>query len=242
MEHRSLDGEPATSGVPEPVPDPAGETRVFRVPRSGRIAACVLYFLFVVALEFLVIMSFMSKRLWLDARLFSDVGYTLPLLGWLLLALAAGVILVRTLSSRLVVGPDRLRIRTALARSADVSWERIGQIVAVGRLERALTASPRTEPAQETAVQHLLVLDPAGERLANIPGSMYSADAQRYLLEAAERHDIDVRRVPQATARQVLAAHPASLRWYEAWPGAVAALVVAFYLAHYLSFLLNWGL
>lgn len=242
MENRPPGEDPGSARTAGPDAEPAAGVRIFRVPRSGRIAAVVLYVLFVVALEFLVLMSFVSKRLWRDDRLFSDAGFTLPLLLWLLLAVVAGVILVRTLTRRIGIGPDRLRIGSVFARTVDVGWDEIGQILAVGRVQRALTGLPGAETLRSQGLQHLIVLDRSGRRLGNVPGNVFSPEAQQALLAAAEGKGLDVRDVPQATARHLLRAHPGSLRWWEAWPGLVAAILVAFYVLHYLTLLLIWGL
>ena len=57
-------------------------TRTYGPPASVVIGSLVVGFVFVVVLEFLVIISFVGQRLWTDPALKEDFLFTLPLLLW----------------------------------------------------------------------------------------------------------------------------------------------------------------
>src|SRR5699024_7013514 len=63
-------------------------TRTFGPPATVVVGTLVAAFVFVVVLEFLVLISFVGQRLWAHPDMLRDIVFTLPLVLWVLIAAA----------------------------------------------------------------------------------------------------------------------------------------------------------
>src|SRR5699024_12252564 len=73
-------------------PDGGLPARPFGPPAAVVVGSLVVAVVFLVVLEFLVIISFVGQKLWRDPAMMHDLVFTLPLLIWVLIAVTVAEI------------------------------------------------------------------------------------------------------------------------------------------------------
>jgi len=209
--------------------------------RSAVLAALVGAITFVVVLEFLVLTSFVGQRLWNDDALFHEVLFTLPLVLWLLILIAAVVTCLRTITSWLTVGESGFSTHGLFRRTASHEWSEVARIVAVRDVTRAPRPTAR-ESAPEGPYDGVFVLGTNGRRLATFSGRLFGARAQHAVIDQARAAGTEVDEVGQLSPRELRTRVPRSIPVADLHPGLVLLLVVAFYAAHNLLTFVVWGL
>ncbi|MCS6711370.1 hypothetical protein JSY14_04800 [Brachybacterium sp. EF45031] len=214
-------------------------SRVFGPPPAAVIAALVAAVVFALALEFLVIISFIGQRLWNDPRLFHDLVFTLPLIVWMLVVLATLVMVARIVTTWLTVDDRGLVLRGLFRRTVRAEWSQVRRVVDVVDVVRR-----GAEELDGPARSHDLVLVQTGTEAepVAIGGRFFSRTAQAALVRRAEEHGVEVERIERATPAEVNEHVPHALAVTDRRPGLVFAVVALFYVAHNVLTFIIWGL
>lgn len=214
-------------------------SHVFGPMRSAVAAAFVGTIVFVVVLEFLVLISFIGQRLWNSDALFHQMLFTLPLVLWLLVLIAAVVILLRTITSWLQVADDGFSTHGLFRRAASHPWPTVERVVAV----RHVTRQPR-ERTREPGERYdgVYAVGTNGRHLATLSGRLFGARAQHALVDRARAAGIAVEEIDQLTPRQLRDRVPRSISLADLHPGLMVLALVVFYLGHNALTFYVWGL
>ncbi|UYG17127.1 hypothetical protein BRM3_01435 [Brachybacterium huguangmaarense] len=227
-----------TTAVPRDHGEPS---HVFGPMRSAVMAALVGAITFVVVLEFLVLTSFIGQRLWNDDALFHEVLFTLPLVLWLLILVAAVVICLRTITSWLTVGEQGFATHGLFRRAVSHEWSDVARLVAVRDVTRVPLPTERV-PAPEDPYDGVYVVGTNGRRLATFSGRLFGARAQHAVIDQARAAGTEVEEVDQLAPRELRTRVPRSIPVADLHPGLVLLAVVAFYAAHNILTFIVWGL
>src|SRR5699024_12549651 len=90
---------------------------LFGPPAAVVVGSLVVAVVFLVVLEFLVIISFVGQKLWRDPAMMHDLVFTLPLLIWVLIAVTVAVVSLRVLTSWLHLDGDGFELRSLFRRT-----------------------------------------------------------------------------------------------------------------------------
>ncbi|MGO3315336.1 MAG: hypothetical protein ACTIMA_16275, partial [Brachybacterium tyrofermentans] len=119
-----------------PAEDDSRPTRTFGPPAGVVLGTLGVGFVFVVVLEFLVIISFVGQRLWNDPALLRDLVFTMPLLLWVLVAAGSAVFCLRILTAWLQIDEEGFVLRSLARHTRTVRWDEVGQVIAVRDIDR----------------------------------------------------------------------------------------------------------
>ncbi|MBV7411430.1 hypothetical protein KRX56_01570 [Dermabacteraceae bacterium TAE3-ERU27] len=217
------------------------ETR-FRASRGARMVAVAGLVVFSVMLEFLVIVSFLGRRIWHNPLLFHDWWFTLPFTLWLLIVLLGVLVIVRTTLGSLVMNSAGVRARTLLS-SFSADWGEIASIYFIRDIRRNAASGDFLDPnGKGAAFDDVIFMSLSGRRIGSLSGRFFSGKAQRALLEEAKRQGVRVRFIDEITPAELASRIPGSLRLCDRHPGLMVLLMFVILLAHHAITFKIWGI
>lgn len=203
----------------------------------GTLAAAVV---FVIVLEFLVLISLIGQKLWTDPRLGSDMLFTLPLLLWVLVAVVSLVAVMRIVTCWFRFTEDGMRVHGLFRRQRLIRWKQVSRVLAVHEIHRGGPALGALEAAGE--FDAIVLLGERGERLASVPSRFYSLDAQQAVLIGASEAGTEVVEIHGIGPKELRAIAPHALAPIDAHPRLMLLGAAVFYLAHNVLTFAVWGL
>lgn len=216
-------------------------TRTFGPPATVVLGTLVAGFVFVVVLEFLVLISFVGQRLWDHPDMARDPLFTLPLLMWVGIAVTASVGSLRVLTAWLQIDENGFELRGLGRRTVSADWSDVGQVVAVRDIDRGATPAEMLDAA-ETAYDGVYVLDPRGRRLLAVSSRFFGRRAQERALLMAREAGVTIDHVDAIGTAELLAQAPQALSFVDRHPNLILLLLAAFYIFHNVLTFSVWGL
>ncbi len=216
-------------------------TRTFGPPASVVVGTLVTGFVFVVVLEFLVIISFIGQRLWNHPDLMHDALFTLPLALWVLVAATVTVVCLRVLTAWLQIDEHGLALRSLLRRTRSSRWADVGQVIAVRDINRAASPAEMLETS-ETAYDGVYVLDPAGHRIVAVSSRFFGLRAQQMALRRAREAGVSITHIDAITPAELRQKAPQAMSFVDRHPNLLLLLLAVFYVGHNVLTFAVWGL
>lgn len=214
---------------------------VLRPSKAARIAFLLVAVVLVIVLDFLVVISFIGQRLWADPRLFHDHWFSLPAYMWIGIALLAVWVVIRATTQKVVLTPEKIRVRGLLRVPRSAAWDKVASIWAVDDIARSNRAAQIVDGPAD-ARDAVIIMGHGVRRIANVSGRLYGMKAQDALLSEARGRQIRVEEIGQVTARDLQHMIPGSLKFVDRHPSMVFLVGVAGYVAHYVLTFMIWGL
>lgn len=232
----------ATSSA-EPLRPAEGDepSRTFGPPTAVVIGTLVAGVVFVIVLEFLVIISFIGQRLWQDPRMGSDLLFTLPLVIWVVIAIAAGVGMVRVLTSWLHIDEHGFRLRSLARRTVEAQWGEVGRVIAVRSIQRGSAAAEMLD-APDTAYDGVYVLSREDQRLIAVSSRFFGQRAQETVLRRARESGVQVDLIEAISTQDLLTRAPGVLTFADRHPNLILVIPACLYIAHNVLTFAVWGL
>ncbi|EWS81895.1 hypothetical protein [Brachybacterium phenoliresistens] len=219
----------------------AQSTRIFGPPAPAVIGTVLASFVFVIVLEFLVLISFVGQRLWNHPLMLHDLVFTLPLLGWVLVLAASIVMVARIVTTWLQLTDVGVDVHGLFRRSITMTWAEVGRVVAVQQIDRGASPAEMLERSG-SPYDGVFVLDRGGRRLVNVSGRFFGFGAQHAMVERARAAGVEVRDIELITPRELHALEPHALSFIDRHPHLVLLGLAAFYVAHNVLTFVIWGL
>lgn len=216
-------------------------TRTYGPPASVVIGSLVVGFVFLVVLEFLVIISFVGQKLWRDPALMHDLIFTLPLLIWVLIAIGVTVACLRVLTSWLHIDEDGFVLRSLFRRTRTARWEDVGQVIAARDIDRGSPAAEALD-APETAYDGVYVMDSSGRRMLAVSSRFFGPRAQEMTLHRAREAGVRIEHIDAITHLELRRQAPQALSFVDRHPNLLLAALLLFYIGHNLLTFVVWGL
>jgi hypothetical protein len=224
-----------------PVQDGHLPTRTFGPPVSVVVGTLVVGFVFVVVLEFLVIISFVGQRLWRDPALMHDLVFTLPLILWGLVAAMVTVACLRVLTSWLHLDAEGFELRSLFRRTRPVRWDEVGLVIAARDIDRGATPAEMLD-APETAYDGVYVMDPDDRRLLAVSSRFFGPRAQEMALHRAREAGVRIEHIDAITPAELRRQAPQAMSFVDRHPNLLLAVLLLFYIGHNLLTFIVWGL
>lgn len=216
-------------------------TRTFSPPAAVVMGTLVVGTVFLVVLEFLVIISFIGQRLWNHPLLLHDLVFTLPLLLWVVIAAAVTVACLRVMTSWLRIDAQGVELRSLFRRTVTARWDQVGSVIAVRSLSR--DASPAETPDEiETAYDGVYVMDQDGKRLFAVSSRFFGLRAQQMALRRAHEAGVAIEHIDAITAADLLREAPQALTFVDRHPNLLMLALLLFYVGHNVLTFAIWGL
>ncbi|WP_394215626.1 hypothetical protein [Brachybacterium vulturis] len=231
----------STPDAASPAQDGDLPTRTFGPPASVVIGTLVVGVVFLVVLEFLVIISFVGQRLWREPALMHDLVFTLPLLIWVLIALAVTVVCLRVLTSWLHIDEDGFVLRSLFRRSRSARWQDVGLVIAARDIDRGSPAAEALD-APETAYDGVYVMDPAGRRILAVSSRFFGPRAQEMTLHRAREAGVRIEHIDAITHLELRRQAPQAMSFVDRHPNPLLVALVLFYIGHNVLTFIVWGL
>ncbi|MFC0675276.1 hypothetical protein [Brachybacterium hainanense] len=219
----------------------AQSTRVFGPPAPAVIGTLLAAVVFVIVLEFLVLISFIGQRLWGDPRILHDAVFSLPLLGWVAVAAASVVLVARILTTWLQLTEHGMAVRGLFRRAVDVPWGEVSRVLAVHRIDRGATPAEMLD-LPDAPYDGVFVIDREGHRLVNVSGRFFGIGAQHAMVERARAAGVEIQQIEEITPRALRERERHAQTWIDLHPNLVLATLIGFYLAHNIATFAIWGL
>ncbi len=216
-------------------------TRTYGPPASVVIGSLVVGFVFLVVLEFLVIISFVGQRLWHDPLLMHDLVFTLPLLIWVLIAVTVTVTMLRVITSWLQIDESGFELRSLFRRRRTTRWNEVGQVIAVRDIDRGAGAA-ETLDAPETAYDGVYVLDPQGRRILAVSSRFFGQRAQEMTLRRAREAGVGIVHIDAITPAELKRQAPQAMSFVDRHPNPLLLALLLFYIGHNVLTFVVWGL
>lgn len=216
-------------------------TRTFGPPAAVVIGSLVVGVVFLVVLEFLVIISFVGQRLWRDPALMHDVVFTLPLILWVLIAIAVTVACLRVITSWLHIDEQSFVLRSLFRRTRARRWEDVGMVIAARDIDRGSPAAEALD-APETAYDGVYVMDPDGRRVLAVSSRFFGPRAQEMTLHRAREAGVRIEHIDAITAAELRKQAPQAMSFVDRHPNLLLAALILFYIGHNLLTFIVWGL
>lgn len=216
-------------------------TRTFGPPATVVIGTLVVGIVFLVVLEFLVIISFVGQRLWRDPALMHDLVFTLPLIIWVLMAAAVTVVCLRVLTSWLHLDEEGFVLRSLFRRTRTVRWQDVGRVIAARDIDRG-SAAAETLDAPETAYDGVYVMDPEGRRILAVSSRFFGPRAQEMTLRRAREAGVRIEHIDAITPAELRRQAPQAMSFVDRHPNPLIAALLLFYLGHNVLTFIVWGL
>lgn len=216
-------------------------TRTFGPPAGVVLGTLGAGFVFVVVLEFLVIISFVGQRLWNHPALLRDVVFTAPALLWVLVAVASSLLCLRVLTAWLQIDEEGFELRSLARRTRKASWDEVGRVIAVRDIDRGATPAEMLDAA-ETAYDGVYLLDPQGHRMIAVSSRFFGPRAQEMTLHRARRAGVRIDHIDAITTADLRAQAPQALSSVDRHPNLLLLLLAAFYIVHNVLTFAVWGL
>ena len=226
-----------------PTPAPEGDlpTRTFGPPAAVVVGTLVVSIVFLVVLEFLVIISFVGQKLWRDPQLMHDLVFTLPLIVWVLIAVAVTVASLRVLTSWLHLDGDGFVLRSLFRRTRPVRWEEVGQVIAARDIDRG-SAFSSTSEVSETTYDGVYVMDPAGRRILAVSSRFFGPRAQEMTLHRAREAGVRIEHIDAITPAELRQQAPQAMSFVDRHPTPLVIALILFYIGHNVLTFIVWGL
>lgn len=224
-----------------PAEDDDLPSRTFGPPGAVVLGTLGAGFVFVIVLEFLVIISFVGQRLWRDPALLHDVVFTLPLLLWVLAATVSAVVCVRILTAWLQIDGEGFELRSLARRTRKARWDEVGRVIAVRDIDRGATPAEMLD-ASETTYDGVYVMAPSGRRILAVSSRFFGPRAQVMTLHRAREAGVRIDHVDAITAADLRRQVPRALGFVDRHPNLLLLLLAAFYLGHNVLTFVIWGL
>lgn len=216
-------------------------TRTFGPPAAVVIGTLVVGGVFLVVLEFLVIISFVGQRLWNHPLLLHDLVFTLPLLLWVVMAAAVTVTCLRVMTAWLRVDEQGVVLRSLFRRTVTARWDEVGSVIAVRSLSRGASPAETTDEV-ETAYDGVYVMDRDGKRLFAVSSRFFGLRAQRMALHRAREAGVAIEHIDAITAADLLREAPQALTFVDRHPNLLLLALLLFYAGHNVLTFAIWGL
>lgn len=216
-------------------------TRTYGPPATVVLGTLVAGFVFVVVLEFLVLISFVGQRLWNHPDMLSDFLFTLPLVIWVLIAATASVASLRILTAWLQIDEKGFVLRGLGRRTISADWSGVGQVIAVRDIDRGATPAEMLD-ASETAYDGVYVLDPHGHRLLAVSSRFFGRRAQERTLLMAREAGVTIDHIDAIGTAELRAQVPQALSFVDRHPNVILLLLAVFYISHNVLTFSVWGL
>lgn len=231
----------STPDAASPVRDGDLPTRTFGPPAAVVIGTLVVGIVFLVVLEFLVIISFVGQRLWRDPALMHDLVFTLPLLIWVLMASAVTVVCLRVLTSWLHIDGDGFVLRSLFRRTRTARWQDVGLVIAARDIDRGSPAAEALD-APETAYDGVYVMDSSGRRILAVSSRFFGPRAQEMALRRAREAGVRIEHIDAITHLELGRQVPQAMSFVDRHPNLLLVALILFYIGHNLLTFIVWGL
>ncbi|MDN5822191.1 MAG: hypothetical protein L0H39_11975 [Brachybacterium sp.] len=231
----------STPDASSPVQDGDLPTRTFGPPAAVVIGSLVVGVVFVVVLEFLVIISFVGQKLWRDPAMMHDLVFTLPLLVWVLIAVVVTVACLRVITSWLHIDEEGFVLRSLFRRTRAVRWEDVGLVIAARDIDRGSAAAEALD-APETAYDGVYVMDSAGRRILAVSSRFFGQRAQEMTLHRAREAGVRIEHIDAITHLELRRQAPQAMSFVDRHPNLLLAALILFYIGHNLLTFIVWGL
>lgn len=216
-------------------------SRTYGPPAAVVIGTLVTGFVFVVVLEFLVLISFVGQRLWAHPDMLRDIVFTLPLLIWVVIAASVSVVSLRVLTAWLQIDEKGFELRGLGRPTVKAAWRDVGQVIAVRDIERGSTPAEMLD-ASETAYDGVYVLDRRGRRMLAVSSRFFGLRAQERTLQMAHRAGVRIEHIDAIGTAELRAQVPQALSFVDRHPNLILLLLAAIYIFHNVLTFAVWGL
>lgn len=220
---------------------PEEATTSFGPARASVVGAIAAGIVFVIVLEFLVLISFVGQRLWRHPDFGSDFLFTLPMLLWLGVAVVGTLTTIRIVSSWFRVTPESLSVRGLIRRQRTIAWSQVAKIFAVHEITRK-NAAVDVLDRRDDSFDLVVLLDERGKRLASAPSRFFDLRTQEAILVTAREAGVEVIEIQEIRPKELRTLAPKALSWLDAHPTLMLLFAVLFYLGHYVLTFAVWGL
>lgn len=228
---------PDDSGAPAE----ALSTRTFGPPATVVLGTLVAGVIFVVVLEFLVIISFVGQRLWSSPLLGHDPLFTLPFALWVAVLIASIAIMLRVLTAWLQIDERGFVLRGLCRRTVTAGWDEVGRVIAVRDVGREDGGEDSTTSA-ETAYDGVYVLDREDHRLLAVSSRFFGPRAQDMALRRAREAGVRIDHVDAVSTSELKVHAPQALTFADQHPNLILLALAAFYVGHNALTFAIWGL
>lgn len=229
---------PDTTSTPQ---DGDLPTRTFSPPAPVVLGSLAVGLVFLVVLEFLVIISFVGQRLWRHPELMHDVVFTLPLLVWVLMAAAVTVVCLRVITSWLQIDDHGIELRSLFRRTLRIRWEEIGTVIAARDIDRGSSPAEMLD-SPETAYDGVYLMDPRGRRLLAVSSRFFGHRAQEMTLRRAREAEVPIEHIDAITPAELKRQAPQAMSFVDRHPNPLLAALLLFYIGHNVLTFIVWGL
>lgn len=219
----------------------AHSTRIFGPPAPAVIGTLAASVVFVIGLEFLVLISFIGQRLWRHPLMLHDAVFSLPLLGWVLVLGASVVMVARIVTTWLQLTDAGMGVHGLFRRAVAVPWSEVGRVLAVRQLERGTSPAEMLDRSG-APYDGVYVLDAQGRRLINVSGRFFGRGAQHAMVERARAAGVEIVDIEHIDPRALHAREPHALTPIDRHPRVFLLALAAFYIAHNVLTFIIWGL
>ena len=216
-------------------------TRTFGPPAHVVVGTLVTGLVFVVVLEFLVLISYVGQRLWDHPALMHDFLFTLPLLLWVLVAVCVVGTCLRVLTAWLQIDEHGFELRSLLRRTRRARWDEVGRVIAVRDIDRGATPAEMLD-APETAYDGVYVMDPAGRRVLAVSSRFFGPRAQEMTLLRAREAGVSIDHIDAITPTELKAQAPQAMSFVDRHPNLLLMALAIFYIGHNVLTFVVWGL
>lgn len=216
-------------------------TRTFSPPGRVVVGTLLIALVFVVVLEFLVIISFVGQRLWKDPALARDVVFTLPLLLWVAVAVIALIGVVRILTAWLHVDEKGFRLQGLGRSTVEATWSEVGRVIAVRDIDRGATPAEMLDTA-ESSHDGVYLLGKDDTRLLGVSSRLFGNRAQEAVLRRAVEAGTPVEHYDALPPRELREQIPQALTFIDRHPNLLLLGLIAFYVFHNVFTFVVWGL
>lgn len=222
-------------------PDAIEPSRTFGPPATVVIGTLITAFVFVVVLEFLVIISFVGQRLWNDPAMLRSVVFTLPLLLWVLVAVIAIIGVLRVLTAWLQIDEHGFRLQGLCRSTVASSWKDVGRVIAVRDIDHGAAPAEMLD-APESTYDGVYVLDADDHRILAVSSRFFGHRAQEMALRRAAEAGVRVDHADAINARELRTRAPQALSFLDRHPNLVLLGLALFYVFHNVFTFVVWGL
>lgn len=231
----------STPDAASPTQDENLPTRTFGPPAAVVVGSLVVGVVFLVVLEFLVIISFVGQKLWRDPRLMHDLVFSLPLIIWVLMAVAVTVVCLRVITAWLHIDEHGFVLRSLFRRTRPARWADGGTVIAVRDIDRG-AASAEALDAPETAYDGVYVLDARGHRILAVSSRFFGRRAQEMTLQRAREAGVRIEHIDAITPTELRRQAPQAMSFVDRHPNPLLVALILFYVAHNVLTFVVWGL
>lgn len=216
-------------------------TRTYSPPTAVVIGTLITGFVFMVVLEFLVIISFVGQRMWNHPDLIRDPVFTLPLALWWAVAIAVTVVVLRVITAWLQIDENGFELRSLCRRTRRARWDEVGSVIAVRDIDRGADPAEALD-APETAYDGVYVMDQKGKRLIAVSSRFFGQRAQEMTLRRAREAGVHIQHIDAITPGELKKQAPQAMSFVDRHPTPLLLLLLAFYVFHNVITFAIWGL